>query len=190
MKPSTASSAPVALRLLALAAALAAAVPASAEVEKSAQAGADGIEMNWWPKLPPLPGWTQDKLASVQYGANVLVPYGKRFEESGVAIYAMAQYRPRLRDIHSLSELMESDRNGYAGLIGSVQIKSSPALVSGDRNPVSCMVVQPVTSGIWERDCYLTEGDYFLTFSLRAQNQGSFGQAMRSFETLISTYRQ
>lgn len=106
------------------------------------------------------------------------------------AIYATAQYKLRLRDIHDLAELMDRDRKSYAELSSSVQIKDSAALHSGDGHPVICLVIQPVTEGLWERDCYTIEGDYYLTFSLRAQSRESFEQAMKSFEALIAAYRE
>lgn len=164
--------------------------PAAAEVEKNAIAGGDGIEMFWWPRLPALAGWDQDHVASMQYGANVLVPAGKTFGDAAAAIYAIAQFRPRLREIRTLAELMDRDRRNNADQIGSIRIKDSPRILSGDRHVAACMVIEPVTAGLWERNCYLEEGEYFLVFSLRAQNRANFFQAMPAFEALIAAYRE
>jgi hypothetical protein len=170
--------------------AIALCLPAVAEVEKTATAGSDGIEMYWWPKLPPLDGWSQDRVASLQYGANVLTPAGKSFADADTVMYARAQFKPRVPDIKSLSELIDRDRKDYSERAGGLKIKESARLKSADGHWLDCLIHEPTSLGNWERVCYLEEGNYYLMFILSAQNRPSFGHSMKAFEALVARYHE
>jgi hypothetical protein len=53
---------------------LLAAPVARAEMEKVAIPGEKGMSFYWWPKLPAVAGWHQDRDHSFQYGVNALAP--------------------------------------------------------------------------------------------------------------------
>jgi hypothetical protein len=178
------------LRTLLAAFAVALCLPGWAEVERTAIAGGDGIELFWWPKLPPLDGWDQDQVASLQYGANVLAPRGKTFADSESAIYAKALYKPRVPQMHSLSELIDSNRKDFSENNGGTRVKDATRLTSANGRPVVCLIVEPTSPGNWEKVCYLEEGDYFLLFTLIAQSRSNFDSSVKAFEALISRYRQ
>ncbi len=163
---------------------------AHAAVEKSAMATGDGIEMYWWPKLPELEGWRQDPVASQQYGANALLPEGKGMDGAEAMIYAKAQYKPRARNIESLGELIERDRRDLAEGGSKVRMLAGSRLVSADGRKYACMLSEPAASGIWEKFCYLEEGDYYLVFALRTRSRASFNASLPNFETLVSRYRE
>jgi hypothetical protein len=164
--------------------------PVLAAVEKNAVAGEDGIQLSWWPRLPDLPGWSPDPVASMQYGANALVPTGKTFGEADAVLYAKAQYKPHVPDIKSLSDLIERDKREISADGAGARIHVSHPLSSADGRPLSCRVFEPVSSGTWERVCYLEEGDYYLMFALRSRTQASFNASMKAFEALVSRYRE
>lgn len=175
---------------LALLAALATALPAVAEVEKSALSTGDGIQMYWWPKLPALEGWSPDPVASMQYGNNVLAPAGHSFADADAVIFANARYKPRLKDIASLAELIAGDRHDFAERVGGVKVRDAARLQSAYGYALQCLALEPVFPGNWERVCYLEEGEYYLTFTLRARSHEAYVAAARAFETLISRYHE
>jgi hypothetical protein len=178
------------LRTLLAASAIALCLPGRAEVERTAIAGGDGIELFWWPKLPPLNGWDHDEIASLQYGANVLAPRGKTFADSESAIYAKALYKPRVPQVKSLSELIDGNRKDFSEDHGGTQVKDAARLASGNGRPVACLIVEPTSPGNWQKVCYLEEGDYFLVFTLISQSRSNFDSSVKAFEALISRYRQ
>ena len=164
--------------------------PARAAVEKNAVAGADGIVMSWWPRLPEVPGWRQDPVASLQYGASALVPAGADAGPVDAVLYGKAQYKPRAADVHSLEELIARDRRDFAESGDPVHVKDSAGLRSGDGRPLACLQVEPQEQGRWLRVCYLEEGDYYLMFALSARSAAAFHGSMKGFETLVARYHE
>jgi hypothetical protein len=169
---------------------LAGVAPAMAEVEKNAVSGAQGIELFWWPRLPAVAGWDHDRPASLQYGANMLVPRGKSFGEAEAVIYGKALYKPRAPQIASLGALIERDRKDFADQPGGVLVHESARLYSADAHPLSCLIFEPTSGGNWERVCYLEEGDYYLLFTLSSRSRAGFEASMKTFVDVIAHYRQ
>ena len=170
--------------------ALAGVAPAMAEVEKNAVSGAQGIELFWWPKLAAVDGWDQDRAASLQYGANLLVPRGKSFGEAEAVIYGKALYKPRAPQIATLAELMERDRKAYGGQAGGSVVHESARLYTADARPLACLIFEPTSGGNWERVCYLEEGDYYLLFTLSSRSRTGFESSMKTFVAVLAAYRQ
>ena len=177
-------------RWLALLLTAALAMAAQADVEKNAMPGKDGIELFWWPRLPGLPGWQQDSVASFQYGANTLAPAGRAAADAEAIMYAKAQYKPRLHGVATLAELMARDRKDLAEDAGLAKVRDGAGLVSGDGRRLGCLLVEPVSAGNWQRVCYLEEGDYYLVFALNARSRKAFDDAMKDFKSLVEGYRQ
>jgi len=176
------------LAFLVLLLAGAASSPAYAEIEKNAMAGAQGIELLWWPRLPAVDGWEQDRPASLQYGANMLVPQGKNFAEAVAVLYAKAMYKPRVPQIGSLEALIERDRREFGGAPGGIRVHESARLFTADGQPLTCLIFEPTSGGNWERVCYLEEGDYYLLFTLSSRSRAGFEATMKTFVALVNRY--
>lgn len=181
---------PTVCLLLFLLAFVAGPMPGRAEVEKNAVSGAQGIELFWWPRLPAVEGWEHDRPASLQYGANMLVPRGKAFGAAEAVIYAKALYKPRAPQIASLDALVERDRQEFGGPGGGLLVHDSSRLYSADAHPLPCLLFEPVSGGNWERVCYLEEGDYYLLFTLSSRSRAGFESSMKTFVEVVTHYRQ
>jgi hypothetical protein len=71
--------------------------PACAAIEKNSVVCDTGICFYWWPTLPAINGWHQDKEQSFHENANVLAPDGSTSVDAETVIYANAVYKPRGR---------------------------------------------------------------------------------------------
>src|SRR6476659_7512895 len=87
--------------------------PAHAEIENIAQHCDQKLCLSWWPKLPPLKGWHQDRPSSLRNSINALAPDGRTFANAEAVIYARAIYKPRVPDVRSLDQLIENDKRDF-----------------------------------------------------------------------------
>ncbi len=69
---------------------LALALPAAAEIERQAVPCEQRLCFDWWPKLPSIDGWEQDRGYSFHYSVNALVPKGSSFANANTVMYAKA----------------------------------------------------------------------------------------------------
>jgi hypothetical protein len=162
---------------------------ASAEIEKLAVPSDHGLHFYWWPRLPVVAGWLHDEAASLKLTANVLVPDGSSFGDAPAVMYAKALYKPRSPELHSLQELIDSDRSAFERDLPGLKIERLPNLTTGDRRQLVQFAFTPSTEGSWERVAYGEEDDYYLIFAISAQHEGNLRTALPAFETLVAGYK-
>jgi hypothetical protein len=167
-----------------------ASVSASAEIEKLAVPSDDGFRFYWWPKLPAVAGWLHDEATSLKLTANVLVPDGSSFGDAPAVMYAKALYKPRSPEIHSLQELIDSDRDAFEHDMPGLKIERLPDLTTGDRRHLIQLAFAPKGEGSWERVAYGEEDDYYLIFAISAQHDADLKAALPAFETLVAGYKR
>jgi len=162
---------------------------ASAEIEKLAVPSDHGFHFYWWPRLPVVAGWFHDEGASLKLTANVLVPDGSSFGDASAVIYAKALYKPRSPEIHSLQDLIDSDRDAFERDLPGLNIERLPDLTTGDRRQLVQLAFTPKGEGSWERVAYGEEDDYYLIFAISAQHAAELKAALPAFETLVAEYK-
>jgi hypothetical protein len=86
---------------------------ASAEMEKTALSCETGMCLRWWPKLPHIEGWHQDREQSYNYRANALAPDGFTFADAETVMYATALFKPRIPETRSLEMLIANDKSSF-----------------------------------------------------------------------------
>ena len=170
---------------------LALALPAAAEIEKYAVPSEQGFCLHWWPKLPSIEGWEQDREHSLHYSVNALVPSGSSFADSDVVMYAKAVYKPREPEATSLSVLIENDRSDFIKNVPGVKIEEVEPLTTGDGKKLrSLTFTPPASGGNWEQVSYGEEGDFYLIFTLSSRSADGFRSARAVYRDLISRYKE
>ena len=165
-------------------------VCASAEMERKAITTDNGLQLFWWPILPQVKGWEQDKTASEGYGVNALVPKGESFSDSETIMYAKAHYKPQDPECDSLEELMKNDQGHFKEEDPSIHIKQLDDISDGDGKKLKAFEFAPEKEGNWEVVAYGEEGDYYLIFTMSSRKESGYRTNLQTFKELLSNYKE
>jgi hypothetical protein len=168
---------------------LAATASALAKVEKFAIPGEKGMSFYWWPKLPPVAGWKQDREFSFRYRINALAPEGTSFGSAETVIYAKAVFKPRVPDVKTLGDLIENDKRDFLANVPGVIVREAPSITTVDGQQLNSLTYTPTGQGNWERVSYLDEGDFYLIFTLSSRTQAGFNASSKAYEDMVSQYK-
>lgn len=167
-----------------------------AEIHREAhvQCKAANICFYWWPKLPSMAGWQQDKASSYRYRANAQVPVGVNFDDADTVIYARAIYKPRRPKIKNLAQFIASEQKSFLQHHPNFSIQETPPLTSASGLVFRRFTFTPKTSGNWEQVAYSEEQDtqgnaYYLVFVLSARNQKDYKATLSSYQQYIAQYK-
>jgi hypothetical protein len=161
-----------------------------AEIEKFAIPGKKGLNLHWWPKLPVIPGWHQDREHSLRYSSNALVPDGYTFANAEAVMYARAIYKPREPGIKSLQMLIENDKQDFLANAPGITINETGSLVTADGKTLRSFTFFPKGQGNWERVSYGEEGEFYLIFSLSSRSLAGYEAAVTVYGKLIGLYKE
>ena len=162
---------------------------ADAQIQRIAQICNVGICLYWWPKLPTVPGWHQDKYASYHYGANMLAPNGYTFANAPTVMYAKAMYKPRVPELKSVAMLIDEDEKGSLQDDPHQTVASVGEMVTADGNRLKAYTFFPQGQGNWERVAYGQEGSYYLIFALSARTKAGYEKALAAYQFMVAHYR-
>jgi len=165
------------------------AMTAHAEIEKLAQVCDTGICFYWWPKLPHLQGWHQDKDQSLNYGVNALAPDGFTFANAESVMYAEASYKPRVPETKSLGTLIADDKRRFLASAPGIVISEVREVTTGDGQKMRSFTFFPRSKGNWEEVSYGEEGQFYLIFTLSSRSQEGFDKAQDTYRDLIAHYK-
>ena len=163
---------------------------ASADVEKTALTCESKICLYWWPRLPAVKGWHQDRDKSYELGANVLVPDGSSFSDADTVMYAEAFYKPRVPDIASVEVLIDGDKKKFLDHSPDMKIVESKGLATGDGKVLRSFQFIPGRQGDWEQVAYGEEGDFYLIFTVSSRTETGYAKSISAYEGLIQSYRE
>lgn len=166
------------------------AASAGAEIEKNALVCETGVCLYWWPKLPELKGWHQDKDQSFNYGVNALAPDGASFANAEAVMYAVANYKPRMPEVKSIEILIANDKKEFLDSDSSLTISECKGLTTGDGQRLRSFTFFPKSKGNWEQVSYGEEGDFFLIFTLSARSKEGFDKSQDAYRELIARYKE
>ncbi len=166
------------------------AASAGAEIEKIATPNQKGLGFIWWPKLPVIDGWQQDKEASWHFGANALAPIGATFSNAESVMYAKALYKARIADSKTLEEFIARDKADVLKQSPNTIIDPVATLTTADRRTATTVEFVPKAAGNWERVAYLEEGDFYLVFTISSRTKKGYEANLPAFERLVSQYRE
>jgi hypothetical protein len=169
---------------------LLASAPLLAEIEKLAIPGEKGLDLYWWPKLPPVTGWHHDREHSLRYGANALAPDGFTFASADAVIYAKAVYKPRQPEISSLASFIASDKKAFLSSNQGLNVAEASSIVTADGHRLQSFTFLPAGAGNWERVAYGEEGEYYLVFTVSSRSLAAYNAALLAYEKLIGAYKE
>jgi hypothetical protein len=162
---------------------------ARAEIEKiAAPCGDTGICFYWWPKLPQLKGWHQDKDQSYHYRINALAPNGSTFANAAAVIYAEAIYKPRVPETKSLEAFIGGDRKHFLSSDPHIAITEVSESMAGDGQKFRSFTFVPQSKGNWEEVSYGEEAEYYLTFVLSSRSKDGFDKNLDAYRQLVAHY--
>lgn len=162
---------------------------ARAEIEKYALQCETGFCLYWWPKLPEIKGWHQDKDESYHYSMNALAPDGSSFVNAEAVMYANAVYKPRVPETKSLDTFIADDKKHFLASDPHIAIAEVSELITGDGNKFRSFTFFPKSKGNWEEVTYGEEGEYYLTFVLSSRSKDRFDKTQSSYRQLIGQYK-
>jgi hypothetical protein len=165
-------------------------IPTQAEIEKIAQVCDSGICFFWWPKLPQLKGWHQDKDQSFNYSANALAPDGATFANAEAIIYAAALYKPRMPETKSVQMLIADDKKQFLSSNPGLIVTEREGLTTGDGQKLRSFTFFPKSKGEWEQVSYGEEGDFYLIFTISSHTQAGFDKTLGTYRELIAQYKE
>jgi hypothetical protein len=166
------------------------ALPAQAEIIKSAIPCKTGNCLYWWPQAPSPAGWHQDREASEANGINVQIPDGFTFAAAETVIYAKALYKPLVPTLTSLAILIDKDKNDFMTRDPGLLIADAAAFPSGDDKLLKSFTFNPSGDGNWEQVAYGEEGDFYLIFTVSTRTAKGLAGAMGAYKTFIRNYKE
>jgi hypothetical protein len=167
-----------------------ASVPTQAEIEKIAQVCDSGICFYWWPKLPELKGWHQDKDQSFNYSANALAPDGTTFANAQTVMYATALYKPRMPKTKSVQMLIADDQKTFMSADPALTVTEREPITTGDGQKLRSFTFFPKSKGNWEQVSYGEEEDFYLIFTISSHSKAAFDKMLPTYRELIGLYRE
>ena len=163
---------------------------AQAEIEKIAIPGEQGLHFYWWPKLPKVAGWHQDREQCFQFKVNALAPDNATFSNAETVMYAKAIFKPRDPEIKSLEMLISRDKDIFLKESPGIEIQKAKPLVTADGKKFKSFTFFPKGSGNWERVTYGEEGEFFLIFTVSSRSKASFDATGSAYEKLVAQYKE
>jgi hypothetical protein len=163
------------------------------EIEKNAAISCkdnQNICLYWWPKLPEIKGWHQERESSFHYNANALAPDGKTFNNAEVVMYAAAFYKPRMPETTSLDMFVSDDKSKSIQDNPGLVISAAGWLATADGQRLKSFTFRPTKGGNWERVSYGEEGDFYLVFTISSRTKRAYEKAMPSYKSMVNTYKE
>jgi len=163
---------------------------AYADMEKIATPCKNSICFHWWPKLPNIKGWHQDRDQSLYFSVNAQAPDGKTFADAETVIYANAPYKPRIPETKSLQMLIDDDQKNFRSNYPGIDIQEVDSLVTSDGQVLRSFRYFPEKKGNWEQVSYGEEGDFYLIFTISSRSKKGFDNAFNDYKQFVNGYAQ
>jgi hypothetical protein len=162
---------------------------AFAEIDKTATPNDKGFSLYWWPKIAAPAGWHQDKDYSFHDNINAFAPDHYTFNNAVTVIYAKADYKPRLPEIKSIEQLIDSDKKQFLSDYPGLEIKEVQPIITSDGKSLRSLAFAPTGKGNWERVSYGEEGDFYLTFAISSRSLKDYQATEKIYEDFVRGYK-
>lgn len=148
----------------------------------------------WWPKLPDVPGWRQDKGNSYHYSINAQTPTDSTFSDAETVIYAKAAYKAKEPELKDLNGFIQNDLAAFRGDDPGIKISEIAPMQTLSGQQLKRFSFAPSGKGNWEQVSYGEEKDkngdeYFLTFVISSRTKAGLARNLSAYEQFISNYR-
>ena len=159
-----------------------------AEVHKEAQPSDNGLKFVWWPVLPEVEGWEQDRESSLSYGINAQIPNGTSFYDSETVIYARAVFKPRIPNLKTLNAFIENDKSTFLSKVPSVKIIEAEKIINDNDIEFQSYYFMPHKSGNWEQVSYSEEGEFYLVFTISSRSELGLNTHIATYKKFVTQY--
>jgi hypothetical protein len=161
-----------------------------AEMEKTIVPCEQKICFHWWPKLPAIEGWHNDREYSLKYSYNAQAPDGFTFADAEAVIYANALYKPSVPNLTTLEMIIDSDRQKFLASDPATVIKEVQPLTTTDGKHFKSFTFYSPSHGSWDRVSYGEEGGFYLIFTLSSGTNAGYQKAVSAYEQFIERYKE
>jgi hypothetical protein len=144
----------------------------------------------WWPILPEVPGWQQDRDVSFHYSANMLVPKGATFKDSESVMYVLGDFKERDPETKTISQRIANNHANAKKRDPKMKIVDAPSFKTAEGVVAKSFFYSPSKEGSWERLAFVDEPEYFIVFVLSSRSETGMKKAMADFELLVSRYKE
>ena len=144
----------------------------------------------WWPVYIDASGAQQESFYGLTLGKYPTAEDGALLTDIETVIYARALFKPRMPKVASLEELIEDEQRQFRSKTPGVEISVTEPVKTTDGKALMSYTYFPKESGSWERVTYSEEGDFYLLFTIRSQNQQRYQQDLESYLNYIRKYRK
>jgi hypothetical protein len=165
------------------------AATANAEIQKIATPTESGIQLQWWPKVRPPPGWHFDSGSSHHFGFNAIAPDGSTFSKAKTVMYANAQYKPRVPEAKSLAQLIDGDISDFHQAYPGMAVTVESPVLTADHKQLKLVTFAPSAGGNWERVAYGEDAEFYLLFTVSSRTKDGLERAMPTFKAMVASYR-
>ena len=161
----------------------------SAQIEKVTTPTNSGMELQWWPKVPPPRGWHFDSGSSHHFSFNAMAPDGSTFSNAGTVMYAKAEYKPRVPQTKSLAQLVKQDISDFHQAYPGIAVKVEPPVLTADHKQFQVITFAPSAGGNWERVAYGEAAEFYVLFTVSSRTKSGLDLAMPAFRAMVASYR-
>jgi len=144
----------------------------------------------WWPVYINSSGEKQESFYGMTQGQYPTAEDGTLLNEIETVIYARALYKPRLPTLASIEELIENEQKQFKDRTPGIEIKATEPVKTLDGKELKSYSFFLKEKGSWERVTYSEEGDFYLLFTIRSQNQQRYEQDLEAYLNYIRKYRK
>ncbi len=120
----------------------------------------------------------------------MLLPRGRTFANAPAVMYARADFKPRVPDIHSLAEYLTHDKSDFAGESPTTVIADLPAVRAKDGKTLAMVSYVIPSRHQWELAAYGEEGEFYLLITLSASSEAGLNSAKTAFYEMLKSYKE
>jgi hypothetical protein len=144
----------------------------------------------WWPVYIDSSGAKKESFYGLTLGQYPTDTDGAPLDDIETVIYARALYKPRMSGVSSLEELIEDEQTQFRNRTPETEISTAEPVQTKEGEALRSYTYVPKKSGSWERVTYSEEGDFYLLFTIRSQNQQRYQQDLDAYFNYIRKYRK
>lgn len=144
----------------------------------------------WWPVYIDASGKREESFYGLPLGDYPTAANGTLLDDIETVIYARAIFKPRVRTILSLEELIEDDQQQFRRRDPDAVIRAVEPVMTTEGDALRSYLYISQKGNSWEQVSYSEEGQFYLLFTIRSQSQHRYVEDLPSYLNYIRKYRK
>lgn len=163
---------------------------AVSDIEKRGVLTDKGIELHWWPKMPPIQGWVKPGQMD-NADISPLVPKGSTFDNARSVIYGKADYIPRMEKGITLAKLIAEDIAGCKENYPHARITRLADMITAKGKHMTTLLYEydPARDITHDKVAFCKEGPFFVIITLSSKNLAAYKKDVATFDAEVARYR-